>query len=153
MASKRTTFVVDIHDFVLYLEECFYRSAFRFPWLLDNQPIELHWLFVGLPQEGIDKTQRDYLIDWIVRRVLVENYYIDLCYEEPAPEFEAVFNHLQTSHDFHRQCKLYFNFPLLVGDIHPHRILRYRSWLYVDMSYNPDQQLRHHALRPSHAVV
>lgn len=139
MSFKRAVFVADIHEFIMYLDECFQQLSRTFPWLMEKEPIDKWWPWTSTDRFSEHKTQCDYLIDWIVQLVLAENYYIYIK-QEHNPEFTEVLGYLQTYFHFNENRRKYFHFPLLVGDIHPHQILRQSCWLYVELSYNPAQQ-------------
>jgi hypothetical protein len=142
MPSKRSVWILDIRDFLMYLETAFYHLAPKFPWLLDNNSIDQNYPWTATHRFTEPRTQRDELIDWLVRKYLAEIHYIDQGLDEYSPEFHEVWDHLVEYHDYPRLSRYYFWFPFLLGHLHAHEIYRQSTWLYVDLTYNPNEQLR-----------
>jgi hypothetical protein len=137
--------VLDINDFLLYLEDCLYRISPQFPWLLETQPINRNYPWTETDRFHKDKTQRDYLVDWILCFILKDFYYFDSRRDERYPEFQAIYNALENDFDLHKNIRAYTDFPRLYGlgvEIVTHQILRQSCWLYIEASYDPSQQPR-----------
>jgi hypothetical protein len=142
MPSKRSVWILDIHDFLKYLETAFSQLGSKFPWLLDTRAIDQNYPWTATQRFTEHRTQRDELIDWLIRKYLAEMHYIDQGLDEYSPEFNEVLDYLWEHHDYPRQARQYFWFPFLVGHLHAHAIYRQSIWLYVDLTYNPHEQLR-----------
>jgi hypothetical protein len=141
---QRSVWVLDINEFILYLEDCFYRISPRFPWLLNSDPIDRNWPWTETDRFTKDKTQRDHLVDWIIRKYLRELHYFDLGQDEHNEDFTQVFQVLIDEYDLHELTKYYVTVPNIYGDIHTHQVLRQSCWLYIEADIDPKQQLPHH---------
>lgn len=142
MPFKRSVWILDIYDFLKHLESVLPRCAHRFPWVLDATPIDQNYPWTATQHFRTSTAQRDVWIDWVVRRQLAEVYYIEQFRVESQPEFEALLNYLREYEDFERQVRYYFYFPTILGDIHTHAIYRQSSWLYVELTFDTNQQPR-----------
>jgi len=139
---QRFVWILDINDFLLYLEDCLYRISPNFPWLLDVKALDLNYPWTETDRFHKDKTQRDYLIDWIVCFIL-KDFYSFKTKQERNPEFQAIYDALESDFNLHRAIRAYTSFPFLVagyGDIVTHQISRQSCWLYIEASFDPTRQ-------------
>jgi hypothetical protein len=142
MAQKRSVWILDIYDFLTYLERVLDCSADRFPWIIDHQPLDLNYPWTAVNRFQPSFTQRDVWIDWVIRQRLSDVHYIEAYREDDHPEFQMLLDHLRTHHDYDTETRLHFYFPRLLGDIHTHAVHRQSCWLYVELTYDPTQQIR-----------
>lgn len=136
---QRSVWVLDINDYILYLEDCLYRISPKFPWLLDSQPIDRNWTWRHTDRFTVDKTQRDYLIDWIIKHFLREVYYFDTG-NDWNEDFHDVFNVLCSDYALHESTKYYLSIPHVYGDIFTPQVFRQSCWVYIEADIDPQQQ-------------
>lgn len=136
MASKyrKTVWVIDIHEYLTYLEGCLDTLANKYPWLLDKTPVDRGWREYLPYAVEPNRTQRDFLLDWIIRQEMHEVFYLWASNHYHSSDYDEVHNTLVANFDIHTRAAHDIFIPNIYGygDLHPGRIWRHYCWLYVE---------------------
>lgn len=132
MASQKSVWVLDINDYLLYLEACLDRLVLVYPWLGDHQPIDRHWHWQDAQRIGQNPTQRSQLIDWIIEREIYDVFYLNRPPSTHHPDFQVIHNHLVVEFDLNLYTGRYLFIPKFYGDTFTQNIHRQSCWLYIE---------------------
>lgn len=148
MRLTRTIWVLDINDYLTYIEQCLNQIAFRYPWITDNSPIDRNWRWKDAYRVDDPTSQREELINWIITQELYEVFYIcPAMHVQRHPEFSRVHNELVCHFDLHDRTGKQVFIPKFYGDIQTHSITRQACWLYIESDVS-QTQLGNHVLPP-----
>lgn len=135
MRYKKTVWVIDLYDYLTYLDECLDQLVPQYPWLSDKTPINKGWSWEHATQvTEDDRTQRDFLLDWIIRQEVHEMFYMWASNHYHHSDYEDLHNKLVSQFDIHQRAYRDIFIPNFYGygDLHPGRIFRHHCWLYVE---------------------
>ena len=143
MAYKKTVWVIDIFDYLTFINECLDQLSFKYPWLRLCST-------GGWFDREVNTEQREDLIDWIIRQQIHEmfylwptNHYRSFDCEHVHAELVAHFPlHTRTRHD------IFIPNMYCYGDIHPGRVIRRECWLYIECEVTTST-LEQYALSPN----
>lgn len=111
--------ILDCSNFMEYLEQAFHRMSARFPHLHGaRKGFEWGWRTACLLRDD-DRggfTQRDDLINWIIREQLERIYLFEVRGHYKATEYIAVHNELVCNHDLDRQTTALLPIPRCRGE-------------------------------------
>lgn len=139
MQLQKSVWVIDINDYLVYLEECLDQLSSRWPWLTDHQPIDLHWHWQDAYRIGQNPTQRSELIDWIIQQEIYDVFYLNRPPSTYHPDFHIVHNHLVEEFDLHLYTGRFIFIPKFYGDVFTQQIHRQSCWLYIECEVDKPQ--------------
>lgn len=139
MAYRKTIWMLDIHDYLIYIQQYLDQLVPRHPWLAMAAPIDKHWRWL-YSSNNETLTQRDCLIDWIVREEIHQSLYLRASNHYPQEEFQLVYDWLVSNTELSYRTHHDIFIPKFYGDLHPGRVWRQSSWLYFEC------EVEHHVL-------
>lgn len=135
MTLRKTVWVIDVYDYLALLEECLNQLVPKYPWLADRSSIDSRWNWMySVKASDRERTQRDFLIDWLIRQEIHEMFYLWAENHHRSTDYEIIHHELLTRFDLHTRTVHGIFIPHMYGhgDIHPGRMWRYDCWLYIE---------------------
>ena len=142
MSAITTVWVLDIHPYLEYLEECFETLGKEFPWLASQTRgiYGTHWKDL---QEPVSYTPREDLINWILHKELHEVFLLPTDYPSPNQLFEQAYNRLVCYFDLNWHTSVHLFIPNFYGEMTSQQIHRQGNWLYLENEINLYEKKQH----------
>lgn len=144
MSIIKTVWVMDIHHYLIHLEQSLYQLTGRFPWLANTPQVEPNrgWMDTYRFDQEID--QRNQLINWIIQEELYQMYYLN-CRPYGNEDFAYIHNALVCEFDLNRHTLQDIFVPKFYGDVYTTKMHRQSCWLYLECEV-ATQKFKHYAL-------
>lgn len=146
MSSTKTVWVLDIHPYLEYLEQCFDQLGHDMGWLKLHPPIDYGtgWKDIYQP---VSYTPREELINWILHKELHEVFLLPTDYPAPNQLFERAHNRLVCLFNLNWYTSVHLFIPKFYGEITSQQIHRQGCWLYLENEIVTHEN-QQHALSP-----
>lgn len=115
MLTTRAVWILDCSVFVSYLEEFLEEHEAVYPWLKTGYEVDKTWNWRNFEQ-GL-KTQKDELIDWIIRHLLVELRYMDVHLHLRNSLFESIYSKICSRHNVESHLNQYLPVPIVYPEL------------------------------------
>lgn len=111
MLTTRAVWILDCSVFVSCLEEYIEEHQTVYPWLGSGYQIDKSWNWRNFEQ-GL-KTQKDELIDWIIRELLAECRFMHVHLHMRNSLFEMIYSKICDKHDIESCMNQYLPIPIV----------------------------------------